>query len=256
MICNRCLRAAMLLVWSVVLATTSVAALADEPLVPLTELGSAKYRGEVGGLYGDGRNEPPAAQRRAGERSDRPDSAARCRGQAVRGRQDRAAVDRDVEHHAGVFGVRSAGRPGSSQAAGVGAGRRSAGWRGRGRVGGRARPAAPSEEQRSLDCGGRTSESRGRDTGPSAGGLDQASAGATGPIWRIPGSRRGARRRARKDRPQSAAGVSESANRVSFESDLRRLRDDWFESRAVCLRKCVCRSRSLIARQIGRQGGR
>lgn len=28
---------------------------------PLTELGVAKYKGESGGLYGDGRNEPPAA---------------------------------------------------------------------------------------------------------------------------------------------------------------------------------------------------
>ena len=30
-------------------------------LTPLTELGSAKYKGEDGGLYGGGRNEPPAA---------------------------------------------------------------------------------------------------------------------------------------------------------------------------------------------------
>jgi hypothetical protein len=30
-------------------------------LTPLTELGAAKYRGEDGGLYGGGRNEPPAA---------------------------------------------------------------------------------------------------------------------------------------------------------------------------------------------------
>ena len=30
-------------------------------LTPLTELGAAKYKGEDGGLYGGGRNEPPAA---------------------------------------------------------------------------------------------------------------------------------------------------------------------------------------------------
>lgn len=30
-------------------------------LTPLTELGTATYKGETGGLYGDGRNEPPAA---------------------------------------------------------------------------------------------------------------------------------------------------------------------------------------------------
>jgi len=30
-------------------------------LVPLTEMGTAKYKGEDGGLYGGGRNEPPAA---------------------------------------------------------------------------------------------------------------------------------------------------------------------------------------------------
>jgi hypothetical protein len=63
----RALRAAKLLVWSVVLATATatanVAALADELLIPLTELGAAKYRGEVGGLYGDGRNDLPVAQR-------------------------------------------------------------------------------------------------------------------------------------------------------------------------------------------------
>jgi hypothetical protein len=62
MIDKRGIWAAVLLVWSVVLA--NVAAPADEPLVPLSELGSAKYRGEVGGLYGDGRNEPPVAQRK------------------------------------------------------------------------------------------------------------------------------------------------------------------------------------------------
>jgi hypothetical protein len=60
MIGKRALRAAMLLAWPVVLA--NVAALADEPLVPLSELGAAKYRGEVGGLYGDGRNDPPPEQ--------------------------------------------------------------------------------------------------------------------------------------------------------------------------------------------------
>jgi hypothetical protein len=30
-------------------------------LTPLTELGTAKYKGEDGGLYGGGKNEPPAA---------------------------------------------------------------------------------------------------------------------------------------------------------------------------------------------------
>jgi hypothetical protein len=61
----RAFRAAKLVAWSVVLATATanVAALADELLIPLTELGAAKYRGEVGGLYGDGRNDPPVAQR-------------------------------------------------------------------------------------------------------------------------------------------------------------------------------------------------
>ena len=34
-------------------------------LTPLTELGTQKYRGEDGGLYGGGRNEPPPAQREA-----------------------------------------------------------------------------------------------------------------------------------------------------------------------------------------------
>src|SRR6187401_838112 len=30
-------------------------------LVPLTELGEEKYKGEIGGLYGNGMNEPPEA---------------------------------------------------------------------------------------------------------------------------------------------------------------------------------------------------
>ena len=30
-------------------------------LVPLTELGEGKYKGEIGGLYGNGMNEPPEA---------------------------------------------------------------------------------------------------------------------------------------------------------------------------------------------------
>lgn len=38
------------------------AAVADQ-LVPLSELGLGKYRGETGGLYGSGKNEPPAAHR-------------------------------------------------------------------------------------------------------------------------------------------------------------------------------------------------
>ena len=34
-------------------------------LTPLTELGAARYKGEDGGLYGSGRNEPPVAHREA-----------------------------------------------------------------------------------------------------------------------------------------------------------------------------------------------
>src|ERR1039457_1324950 len=34
-------------------------------LTPLSELGTAKYKGEDGGLYGGGKNEPPAAHRSA-----------------------------------------------------------------------------------------------------------------------------------------------------------------------------------------------
>jgi hypothetical protein len=37
-------------------------------LVPLTELGAAKYKGEDGGLYGGGKNEPPAAHAAAAQK--------------------------------------------------------------------------------------------------------------------------------------------------------------------------------------------
>lgn len=36
-------------------------------LTPLTEMGEAKYKGETGGLYGNGSNVPPASQRKAAE---------------------------------------------------------------------------------------------------------------------------------------------------------------------------------------------
>jgi hypothetical protein len=39
---------------------------ASTGLVPLTDLGSARYHGEVGGLYPDGKNTPPAAHAAAG----------------------------------------------------------------------------------------------------------------------------------------------------------------------------------------------
>jgi hypothetical protein len=53
----------------VVLWFLSAGAMADEPRVPLSELGTAQYRGESGGLYGDGLNEPPAAHRELAERA-------------------------------------------------------------------------------------------------------------------------------------------------------------------------------------------
>jgi len=38
-------------------------------LIPLTDLGAEKYKGEEGGLYGGGNNEPPAEQRAAAEKA-------------------------------------------------------------------------------------------------------------------------------------------------------------------------------------------
>lgn len=44
-----------------VLAVTAALTVAAPPLVPLCDMaGEARYKGESGGLYGDGRNEPPA----------------------------------------------------------------------------------------------------------------------------------------------------------------------------------------------------
>jgi len=37
-------------------------------LIPLTELGNGTYKGQSGGLYGDGQNQPPAAHREAAQR--------------------------------------------------------------------------------------------------------------------------------------------------------------------------------------------
>jgi hypothetical protein len=61
---NRERRASFLLAWAAVLAMLSAEAIADERLIPLSELGTADYRGKPGGLYGDGRNEPPPTQAR------------------------------------------------------------------------------------------------------------------------------------------------------------------------------------------------
>jgi hypothetical protein len=51
------------------LAAAAGRPLAAERFVPLSELGSAGYRGEDGGLYGGGSNEPPASQRSLAERA-------------------------------------------------------------------------------------------------------------------------------------------------------------------------------------------
>ena len=56
----RNLLAAMMLTWPIVVAAMSVETIADKSFVPLTEMGATEYRGKTGGLYGDGRNEPPA----------------------------------------------------------------------------------------------------------------------------------------------------------------------------------------------------
>jgi hypothetical protein len=52
-----------------VLAAIACKAGLAEQLVPLSELGTAKYRGETGGLYGNGLNEPPAAHRQLAKES-------------------------------------------------------------------------------------------------------------------------------------------------------------------------------------------
>ena len=49
--------------WAVMLAMIAAAAVADDRLTPLPELGLIPYRGETGGLYGYGQNDPPATQR-------------------------------------------------------------------------------------------------------------------------------------------------------------------------------------------------
>jgi hypothetical protein len=46
---------------TILLVSSFTATLAQDKFVPLTELGEGKYKGEIGGLYGNGMNEPPEA---------------------------------------------------------------------------------------------------------------------------------------------------------------------------------------------------
>jgi hypothetical protein len=57
-------RAAVAVAWLIASAMFCAKASADEFLIPLCDLGDATYRGESGGLYGAGQNEPPADHRR------------------------------------------------------------------------------------------------------------------------------------------------------------------------------------------------
>jgi hypothetical protein len=63
LIVSRAQRTTAIWIWSVILATSIARVTAEERFIPLTELGTAKYRGEVGGLYGNGQNEPPTELR-------------------------------------------------------------------------------------------------------------------------------------------------------------------------------------------------
>ena len=58
----------LFVVAAIVLLSLSPFSLRAEERVPLSELGSRTYRGQRGGLYGEGRNEPPKAHKLAAEK--------------------------------------------------------------------------------------------------------------------------------------------------------------------------------------------
>ncbi len=76
-------------------------------LVPLTDMGRRRYRGQRGGLYPFGRNRPSPAYQRMG--------LAGCPTRAAGGRKDRRALDRHVEHDAGVLRLQVPGRSRSAE---------------------------------------------------------------------------------------------------------------------------------------------
>lgn len=62
------LKLASVLLWLIVAAIPSEV-VGVERLVPLCDLGTAEYRGEAGGLYGNGQNDPPPAHRQLTKRA-------------------------------------------------------------------------------------------------------------------------------------------------------------------------------------------
>ena len=73
-------------------------------LKPLTEMTAEdKYKGEDGGLYGGGKNEPPQRTLAAAKRETAKIVPLDAEGQAGHRRQDRPGVDQHVQRHDGVF---------------------------------------------------------------------------------------------------------------------------------------------------------
>jgi hypothetical protein len=66
---NFCRHAGILFATLTIVSLLRSSAIADEQLVPLSELGANKYRGEEGGLYGGGQNEPPDFLRDAAKKA-------------------------------------------------------------------------------------------------------------------------------------------------------------------------------------------